>query len=79
MEMFILHRDRYHHRFPLSTVVNVSVLVSVPVSGSGSVNTLLLYLTLPDLATFNEIQHFFLKQFKLECLMNNGFVCRSVQ
>ena len=33
------HRDRHHHRFPLGTVVIVSVLVSVSVSESSSVNT----------------------------------------
>ena len=39
VEVFILHRDRHHHKFPLDTVVIVSVLVSVSVSVSGRVNT----------------------------------------
>ena len=39
-----MHRDRHYYRFPLGTVVIVSVLVSVSVSVLGCVNTPLVYI-----------------------------------
>ena len=55
-----MHRDRYYYRFPLGTVVMVSVLVSVSVSVSvlGSVNTPLVYIQYVDdrtIVTVNDV------------------------
>ena len=46
----MLYRDRHYYRFPLGTVVIVSVLVSVSVSVSvlGSANTPLVYIQYVD-------------------------------